>query len=202
MINAVVFDFGGVMTTCATPTRVREIVEANGLPWQAVLDGFNNHRRAYDIGDITVREFYERTWRDAGVAVDEAVQAEIERADTASFLYANGKTHAWMKELKARGYKIGILTNMPPGFAPLFRKHFADFIALAETTVISGEVHCVKPMREIYDMVRERLGVAADEICFFDDAPANCRGAEEAGWRAIRFENVEQAAAAFEERTK
>lgn len=202
MIKATVFDFGGVMTTCATPTRVREIVEANGLPWQAVLDGFGRHRRDYDIGDITVHEFYARSWRDAGVTVDAAVQAEIERADTASFLYPNARTYDWMKSLKARGYRVGILTNMPHELAPHFKERFADFIALAETTVISSEVHLVKPMREIYDRVREGLGVAADEICFFDDSPVNCRGAEDAGWRAIRFQDVGQAAAAFEEMVK
>jgi len=202
MIKAVVFDFGGVMTTCATPTRVREIVEANGLPWQAVLDGFKRHRHDYDIGDITVHQFYERTWGDAGVKVASDVQAEIELADTTSFLYANGETLAWMRDLKARGYRIGILTNMPHELAPLFKKHFADFIALAETTVISSEVHLVKPMREIYDLVRGNLGVAADEICFFDDSPLNCRGAEEAGWRTVRFESVDQASAAFEEIVK
>jgi len=196
-IRAVVFDFGGVMTTCATPTRVREIVEANALPWQAVLDGFRNHRRAYDIGDISVGEFYARTWRDAGVTVDAAVQAEIELADTTSFLHGSVRTLDWMRELKAQGYKIGILTNMPHELAPHFKSHFADFIALSETTVISSEVHLVKPMRAIYDLVRDRLGVAADEICFFDDSEQNCRGAEEAGWRAIRFACVDQASAAF-----
>jgi len=202
MIKATVFDFGGVMTSCATPVRVHEIVEANGLPWQAVLDGFKHHRRAYDLGDITVGEFYARTWRDAGVMVPDAVQSEIERADTASFLYGNEKTFAWMNGMKARGYKVGILTNMPRELAPHFKEHFAGFIALAEMTVISSEVHLVKPMREIYDMVREGLDVAADEICLFDDSEVNCRGARAAGWRAICFENVEQASAAFEEMEK
>jgi len=187
------------MTTCATPVRVCEIVEAHGLPWQAVLEGFKNHRRAYDIGDITVKEFYARTWRDAGVTVADEVQAEIERADTTSFLHGNPQTLAWMRELKAGGYKIGILTNMPHELAPHFKEHFDGFIALADTMVISSEVHLVKPMREIYDRVREGLGVAADEICLVDDSEMNCRGAEEAGWRAIRFEGVEQVTATFKE---
>jgi len=199
MIKAVVFDFGGVMTSCATPVRVRAIAEAHGLPWQAVLDGFKRHRRAYDMGDIAVGEFYARTWRDAGVTVAADVQAEIEVADTTSFLHGNAKTLAWMRALKAKGYRIGILTNMPHELAPHFKKHFSDFIALADTMVISSEVHLVKPMREIYDMVRERLDVAADEICFFDDSELNCRGAEEAGWHAIRFADADQASAAFEE---
>jgi len=68
--------------------------------------------------------------------------------------------------------------------------------------VISSEVHLVKPMREIYDRVRDGLGVAADEICFIDDSEMNCRGAEEAGWHAIRFESIEQAAATFKEMSR
>jgi len=190
------------MTTCATPERVREIVAANGLPWQAVLDGFAHYRRDYDLGDITVGEFYRRTWRDAGVTVPSGVQAAIEQADTASFLYANERTFDWMTGLRASGYRIGILTNMPHELAPHFKERFARFIALAETTVISSEVHLVKPMREIYDLVRERMGVSADEICFFDDSALNCRGAEAAGWRAIRFCDVDQASADLERLTR
>lgn len=195
--KAVVFDFGGVMTTCATPVRVREIVEENGLPWQAVLDGFRDFRRDYDIGDITVGEFYRRVWSLAGVAVAPDVQAAIERADTTSFLHPNLATLAWMKALKAEGYRLGILTNMPHELVPDFKSHFGDFIAQAETLVISCEAHLVKPMREIYDLVRDRLGVAAGDICFIDDSEANCRGAEAAGWRALRFTGNAQVESAF-----
>ena len=195
--RGVVFDFGGVMTTCATPVRVKEIVDGLGLPWSAVTRGFERHRRDYDIGDITVAQFYARVWGEAGVAVSAADRAAIEEADTASFLYRDEAALEWMKSLPALGYRLGILTNMPHELAPRFKERFADVIAAAAATVISCEVRLVKPMRGIYDLTASRLGVPPGEILFFDDSAANCRGAEEAGWRAVRYEGLEGAKAAF-----
>lgn len=197
-ISAAVFDFGGVMTSCATPVRVKEIVDAAGLPWNAVTDGFAKYRRDYDIGEITVAEFYDRLWRDAGVEVSAAVRAAIEEADTASFLHPNAGTLDFMRSLKERGFKIGILTNMPRELAPRFRERFAGTVALTDALVVSCEVRLVKPMREIYDLMAQTLAVPGGEICFFDDAPVNCRGARDAGWHSICFTSISEAASEFE----
>ena len=196
-IRGVVLDFGGVMTTCATPERVKEIVEANGLPWRAVMEGFGRYRRNYDIGDISVGEFYERTWRDAGVSVDPAVEREIEEADTSSFLHPNMRTLGWMKELNARGLKLGILTNMPRELAPRFRETFSAFTDLADALVVSSEEHLVKPMPEIYALMERRLGLAPSSLVLVDDSRLNCDGAERAGWRTIVFESNAQAESAL-----
>ena len=196
--RAVIFDFGGVLTTCATPFRVREIVEAKGLPWEAVLHGFQTFRRDYDIGDLTVGEFYDRVWREAGLTVDAETRAAIEEADTASFLYPNARTLLWMRDLKRRGYRIGILTNMPRELAPRFRACFAEYTSLADAITVSCEERLVKPMRAIYDLTAERIGVPAEDIVFVDDSEMNCRGAEEAGWKTVRFVTNEQAERALE----
>ena len=196
-MRAVVFDFGGVMTTCAMPVSAKEIVDEKGLPWQAVTEAFGKHRRDYDIGDISVGEFYGRAWRDAGIEVDPETEARIEEADTVSFLGRNTRTLEWMRNLKAKGLLIGILTNMPHELAPRFRETFHDYIALADTLVVSSEVHLVKPMPEIYRLVEKNLGVAAEEIVFVDDSRVNCEGAERVGWRTVRFESNEQAESAL-----
>ena len=77
---------------------------------------------------------------------------------------------------------------MPPAFAPHFRRVFADFIALADAMVISGEEKMFKPQRRIYDLLRERIGLPAEELCFIDDVESNCDGARRAGWHAVQFE--------------
>lgn len=198
-IEAAVFDFGGVMSLCATPVRVKEIVDAKALPWQAVVDGFARYRRQYDLGEITVGEFYDRLWRDAGVEVSAEDRAAIEEADTASFLHGNANTLDWMYALKAQGYKLGILTNMPRELAPRFKEYFADIIAEADALIVSCEVHLVKPMREIYDLTAGKLGTDVSRICFFDDSELNCRGARDAGWQAVRFDSFDAAVSAFED---
>ena len=49
-----------------------------------------------------------------------------------------------------------------------------------------------KPDREIYELAAERLGCAPEQAVFIDDKQEYIKGAEEAGLRAIVFEDVEQ----------
>lgn len=191
-IKGVVFDFGGVMTTCTMPERVRPIVDQLGIPWSALEEGFAKYRRLMDGGFMGFDEMYRKIWSDAGVTLDEETQAKILEEDLASFLYPNLRTLEWMRSLKAKGFKIGILTNMWADFGVKFRATFPEFIALSDAMVISGEEHMYKPMKEIYDLLRTRIALPAEQLLFIDDAPGNCDGARRAGWKALRFRSIEQ----------
>ena len=191
-IKGVVFDFGGVMTTCTMPERVRPIVDELGIPWKALEDGFAKYRRLMDGGFMGFDEMYRKIWDEAGVTLSDEVQARILEEDMASFMYPNMRTLAWMRQLKAGGYKIGILTNMWADFGRKFRETFPQFIELADAMVVSGEEHMYKPMKEIYDLLRDRIGLKSEELLFVDDAPGNCEGARKAGWKALRFISNEQ----------
>ncbi len=198
-IEAVVFDFGGVMTTSTMPMRVIELAEAKGIDWGVFKRGFDAHRLDYDAGRITLAEMYELIWRDAGIVVDAGTNAAFMEADDRSWCYRNERTLAWMKALKSRGYKIGILTNMAPRFArEHFRSAFADFIAQADAMVISGDEGIVKPQREIYDLLRGRIALPAASLLFVDDLERNVAAARAAGWQAVRFETNDQVEADFE----
>ncbi len=193
-VKGVVFDFGGVMTTTTMPSRVRKVTDELGIDWAVLERGFGRYRRLMDGGFITIDEMYDLLWADADITLPEDVRARILEEDYASFMegYRNLRTLEWMRSLKASGFKIGILTNMPPSMAPRFRRTFADFIELADAMVISGEVRMFKPQKRIFDLLRLKIALDADELCFIDDAEANCDGARRIGWHAIRFIDNEQ----------
>ena len=193
-IKAVVFDFGGVMTTTTMPERVRACVEDFGIDWRHLEEGFAKYRRVMDGGFITIDEMYDLIWADADIKLSPEVKARILEEDSASFLegYRNERTLAWMKDLKSKGYRIGILTNMPFAFSLRFRKTFADFIALADAMVISSEERMFKPQKRIYDLLRERISLPAESLLFVDDVESNCAGARAAGWKALRFMDNDQ----------
>ena len=193
-ISAVVFDLGGVMTTSTMPERVRTYIRDFGIDWTHLESGYAKYRHLLDGGFVTLDQMYDIIWADAGVELSPEIREGILKEDFASFLegYRNLKTLDWMKALKQSGYRIGILTNMPPAFAPHFRRVFADFIALADAMVISGEEKMFKPQKRIYDLLRERIGLPAEELCFIDDVESNCDGARRAGWHAVQFEDNAQ----------
>lgn len=196
-VRAVVFDFGGVMTTSVMPERLKPLTDSLGISWNMIEKGFARYRCQHDAGFFTLAEMYAKIWADAGISISPADLNRIVEVDRSSWLYRNERTLAWMKSLKSVGYGIGILTNMSPEFAPLFRKHFKDFIALSDAMVISGEEKLYKPQREIYDLLRERIRLPSDELLFIDDVAANVRGAEAAGWHAIQFISNDQVERTF-----
>ncbi|MBP5791534.1 MAG: nicotinamide-nucleotide amidohydrolase family protein [Kiritimatiellae bacterium] len=195
--KAVVFDFGGVMTTTTMPERVRNLVGELGIDWDVLERGFKKYRCLMDGDFMTLDEMYDKIWADAGIVLDETTRAKIIEEDQASFLYRNEKTLELMKSLKAAGYRLGILTNMCSNFAKLFRKHFADFVALADALVVSGEVKMYKPQKGIYLEMQRRLALPPEDIVFVDDVETNCQGARDAGWSAVRFVSAEQTASAL-----
>ncbi len=200
--KGVVFDFGGVMTTTTMPSRVRKVTDELGIEWADLERGFARYRRLMDGGFITVDDLYSLIWADADIDLPRDVREKILDEDYASFMegYRNLRTLEWMRTLKAEGFKIGILTNMPPSMAPRFRKVFADFIELADAMVISGEERMFKPQRRIYDLLRERIALEPDELCFIDDVEMNCEGARRSGWHAVRFIDNDQVERDFRER--
>lgn len=202
-ISGVVFDFGGVMTTSTMPQRVIELAKEKSIDWDVFVRGFAAHRLDYDRGDITLAEMYAKIWSDAGLCVDDETTAAFMKADDESWCYRNERTLEWMKSLKVRGFKIGILTNMAPVFAKEhFRSAFADYISLADAMVISGDERMVKPDRAIYDLLRNRIALPQEELCFIDDIEKNIAGARAAGWNAIRFISNDQVSSDFEEMLK
>lgn len=186
-MKGIVFDFGGVMTTTTMPERVRKVTEALGIPWSVIEEGFAKYRRLLDGGYYDLEALYDLIFAGANVEVRPEDLKKIVEEDTASYLYRNERTLEFMKALKAKGHKIGILTNMPPAFAVEFRKRFADFIELADALVISGEERMFKPQRRIYELLQKRIGLPAKELIFIDDVESNCQAARESSWQAIRF---------------
>ena len=90
-----------------------------------------------------------------------------------------------MKDLKAAGKKIGILSNMSEDFRDrLFVPRCAEYIALADAVIISGAERLVKPNRPIYDLAARRLGLTPHELLFLDDTEANVTAARRWGWRS------------------
>ena len=194
-ISGVVFDFGGVMTTSTMPERVRTCVAELGLSWADLEQGFARYRRLMDGGFITMDQMYDLIWADADTAVTPEQRRRVYEEDYASFLdgYRNMATLEWMRELKASGYRIGILSNMSHEFSLRFKETFPEFIEVADAMVLSGDEAMYKPQKRIYDLLSERIGLPPESLCFLDDSDPNCEGARRAGWHAIQFSDVDQA---------
>ncbi len=101
-----------------------------------------------------------------------------------------------MRELKAAGYRMAMLTNNVREWEPYWRS-MLPVDEIFETVVDSGFVGCRKPESRIYALTLERVGAAAESCLFVDDVEVNCEGARKAGMSAVHFRDNEQAIAAI-----
>ena len=128
-ISACVFDFGGVMTLATMPEGALKVAERLGINRDIITLGYAKYRRQLDGNFITFEDMYDLILADNDIEVGKSDIAELIEADISSFHARNEETVKFMRSLKERGYKIGILTNMPTDFVPRFKKYFSDFIS-------------------------------------------------------------------------
>lgn len=192
-LQGIVFDYGGVISAPQDPTFFTVTERLLGLGREAILAGWATYRSELDRGTRSPEELYRLIARDHGLAPTPEVLAEIARADYDSWAHGNLETLRWARELKAQGFKIGILTNMPPDYEPWFNRAAADFRALADAELISGQLRLVKPEPAIYALMAERLALPPEALCFLDDTERNVVAARACGWQGIHFTTVAEA---------
>jgi putative hydrolase of the HAD superfamily len=98
---------------------------------------------------------------------------------------------AWHGQLKERGLRTAILSNMGDSVLANIEREFA-WIQDFDVLVWSYQLHMAKPDPEIYRHVLKELGTLPEETLFLDDKLVNIQAARALGIRAIHFSTVEQ----------
>ncbi len=70
--------------------------------------------------------------------------------------------------------------------------------SLFDLVIDSSEVGARKPEPRIYEITREKLGVAHDEIFFIDDIGQNLKAARALGWNTVLFDDPGEAVGVLE----
>jgi putative hydrolase of the HAD superfamily len=97
--------------------------------------------------------------------------------------------HAWadaLREARARGAFVGMLSNMVPTWDEHWRR-MVDPDELFDDVLLSYRVGHRKPSPGMFALAAERAGVPAGRCVLIDDLEHNCAGARAAGWQAIHF---------------
>ena len=201
MRDTVIFDFGGVITSSPFEAFARMEAE-RGLPAGLVrrINATNPDGNAWAL--------FERAEIDA--ARFDALFAEEARAlgeslsgnDVLALLAGDLRPGmvAAIDWLKAKGYRLGCITNnVPAGTGPgMMRTEdkaaaAAGVLARFDAVVESSREGLRKPDPRIYALACERLGVAADRCVYLDDLGINCKPAAAMGMTAIKVADEAQA---------
>ena len=201
--KAVIFDFGGVITSSPFEAFNR-LEDERGLPRDFIrsVNALNPHDNAwakFERAEIDARKFdvlFEAEAEALGHPLEgRAVLAVLSGAIRPAMVTA-------LDQLAAAGYRLACITNNVPsghgaGMArsgdakDAYERVFARFEAVIE----SSKAGLRKPDPRIYQLMCERLGLAPADCVYLDDLGINCKPAAALGMHAIKVTSGEQALA-------
>jgi len=89
-----------------------------------------------------------------------------------------------LRDLRARGYRLGIVSNFEAWLDGLLAS--LDVIPIVDAVVVSGAEGVEKPDRKIFDIALQRVGVPAERACYVGDSPHfDVEAARAAGMHAL-----------------
>jgi len=141
------------------------------------------------VGEVSKREYFETYLRACGIRGDEEIERGIralhEDADDVEFFEMVRET---LIELKARGYRLGILTDTyhPKDSKDAWLER-NGMDGLWDVYVASCDVGVRKPHPRIYEAALDHLGVRAEESAFVGHKKSELDGAEAVGIATVAF---------------
>ncbi|AGL13742.1 HAD-IA family hydrolase [Actinoplanes sp. N902-109] len=193
-VRAVWTDFGGVCTEPVAETmkvfsaRVGVAVPALQA---AMLTVAREHRVTDPLAPLDTPLIGELDWARAVERVlARDFDLHVRLGDPGEAWFADRPANtAWigfLRRLRASGLFVGMLSNMVPTWERHWRAMVAHQLTF-DATVMSYQVGFRKPAHQIFTHAAAVAGVPAHACVLIDDLPANCAGAQAAGWSAIHF---------------
>lgn len=188
-IEAIIFDFGGVMVSFDQLDSFQEQEARLGLQPGRLAEILwrSPDWRLAEVGAITDEEYWRRSGARLGFHTPEAIHGFPQD------LFRDAKTDRRMADLvrRLRGrYRTGLLSNASDVLPRLIRERYG-LDGLFDVEVISALVGLAKPNPAIYQLALERLGTAPEATVFVDDYEPNVASAAALGIRAIHFVGYE-----------
>jgi len=205
MIEAVIWDFGGVLTSSPFEAFARYETE-HGLPADIIrrTNASNHHQNAwakFERAEVDLKTF-DRLF----AAESLELGAEVRGKDVLPLL--SGDLRPEMVEalmrVKAK-FKTGCITNNLPanaiGSASGGSLYIAEVMVLFDHVIESAKMGLRKPDPRIYRMMVEALGVDPRACVYLDDLGVNLKPARDMGMTTIKVANAPQAIAELEAAT-
>ena len=184
MIKAIIFDFGRVISAPKPESLFLRYETELGLA-PGMLNTIMFGSQAWDevlVGQITMDEYWCRMGPSLGLRTPEAIAGFGRRYNDDEAI--NTPVLDIVERLR-REYKVGVLSNCPPGLAAWLAKW--KILHLFDTVVCSGDEGVAKPDAAIFHRILDRLQVAPREAIFVDDTLGHVEAAQALGLHGIHF---------------
>jgi len=197
MFEAVIWDFGGVLTSSPFEAFARCEAE-RGLPADIIrrtnaANHLENAWARFERAEVDI-ETFDRLF----AAESLALGAKVRGKDVLPLLAGDIRPEMVeaLRRIKAR-FKTGCITNNLPanaiGSAGGRTLYIAEVMALFDHVIESAKIGLRKPDPNIYRIMVEALGVDPAACIYLDDLGVNLKPAREMGMTTIKVVSAKQA---------
>jgi putative hydrolase of the HAD superfamily len=197
MIEAVIWDFGGVITTSPFEAFTR-FEQKHGLPIDIIrrTNAANHLENAW--AKFERAEIDADTFDELFAAEARALGVEIRGKDVLPLLSGDLRPEMVeaLRRVKAR-FKTGCITNNLPANSTGSKAgrslYVAEVMALFDYVIESAKIGLRKPDPRIYRLMTDKLGVAPNNCVYLDDLGVNLKPARQMGMKTIKVLSGPQA---------
>ena len=191
--DAVVFDYGRVLSQSPSPEELHEFARLVGCDEPPFFALYSDTRDDYDLGLHDCYGHWQKFAGAAGIALSTEQITRIVEYENRLWVRENSAMIDLARRIRESGSRTGILSNMPFDLLEHLRRNFA-WLDEFEVQIWSCEHGIIKPDPAIYRLCLDALGCEADRVVFFDDRPLNVEAAREVGMQAHVVTEAEEAA--------
>lgn len=202
MLEAVIWDFGGVLTSSPFEAFARFEIE-RGLPADIIrrtnaANHLENAWAKFERAEVDI-ETFDRLF----AAESLALGAEVRGKDVLPLLAGDLRPEMVeaLRRIKST-FKTGCITNNLPanaiGSAGGRTLYIAEVMVLFDHVIESAKIGLRKPDPKIYHMMVEALAVDPKRCVYLDDLGVNLKPARDMGMTTIKVRDAKQALAELE----
>ncbi len=183
MIEAVVFDVGGVLVDVDFKQAFAHWSERSGVPVDVIARRFKVDAayEAHERGELDGKQYFATLRNSLGIDLPDH---DFEAGWNAIFkgVYPNG---AELLASIALTRPVYLFSNTNAPHYDCWSALYPQLITPVTKVFCSQEIGLRKPSAASFDKVCALTGIAPQRIAFFDDLPENVAGARQAGMRAF-----------------
>ncbi len=188
MIQAVLFDWGGVLIENPAPGLMDYCARALGVPVEDYVRAHNAHGEAFQKGSIPEEVFWRRVCGDLNRPLPR--QPSLWGDAFRAVYRPRPEVFGLVRRLRDGGCKTSLLSNTE---VPAMEFFFELGYDMFDTLTFSCAEGVFKPQREMYEVAAQKLRVAPAHCVLLDDRLDFVAGARNAGMQGIVYENLPQA---------
>jgi putative hydrolase of the HAD superfamily len=190
-VRGVIFDYGNVLCHPQQPSDIESMARVCGVAAAGFRDLYWKFRVAYDRADLNGEAYWTAVAREEGVALSPDQVARLIALDTASWARENDAVVCWVEQLHDAGFSLALLSNMPSELSRTLSAQ-GKWAKFFPHRVFSCDVRRNKPNPLIYQTCLDTLQLAANDVLFLDDIPANVEAASRLGIHGLVFDTLER----------